>query len=179
MYSLFLNIETNKNNEIIALLDKINFPKFEYRNMANFLPSISAANYNSTFSYMKNKLSAKDLFIFVINHLSFYIMTVANYPNNSDKTNDKKYTELLCKTFSTFIITSILKNQKLLSTPVTFSWKYFQESDNDNIYDLDQVGDVGEDEDPIEDEKMVFSDQNIDYDMDSDTEADNYKEKDN
>ena len=72
-----------------------------------------------------------------------------------------------------------MRNQKLLSTPVTFSWKYFKESDNDNIYDLDQVGDVGEDEEPVADENMEFSEQNIDYDMDSDTEADNYKERDN
>jgi hypothetical protein len=140
--------------------------------MANFLPSISASEYNLAFNYTKSKSNAKDLFIFIINYLSFYIMMIADYKN------DSKYTESLCKTFSTFLINSILRNQKLLSTPVTFSWKYFKESDNDNIYDLDQVGDVGEDEEPVEDENMEFSEQNIDYDMDSDTEADNYKEKD-
>jgi hypothetical protein len=69
---------------------------------------------------------------------------------------------------------NILKNQKLLSTPLHFTWKYFNETDDDNINDLEQIGDIGED-DPIEEEN-IYSTENIDYDINSDTETDNYKE---
>jgi len=227
MYSLLKTITKNQNSELIHLLEHINLPKHEYKNIKYYLPNINAIDYNKYYNFIikHKKIEPKKLFNFVINNIAYHIMIIANYDsaknksankfaennsankfaeNNStnesaendsanDSTNDStnesandsaendddinldnKYSKIICTEFSKFLISNILKNQKLLSKPLHFTWKYFTEVDTDNVNDLEQIGDIGED-DPIEEEN-IYSSKNIDYDMNSDSEADNYKE---
>jgi transcription elongation factor Elf1 len=174
MYSL-LNNGGEKNNDIINILEKINFPKYEYKNLQKYLPKIDAAEYNKNYDIIQKTFLPEDIFKFTINHLAYYICNIANYEPKESSAADEVYTLIkpLCMEFAKFIITRIINNQKLLSKPVNFTWKYFTEVEDDYINDSEQIGDIGEDDDPPDEDDMIYSGENIDYDIDGDNEEDN------
>jgi hypothetical protein len=93
---------------------------------------------------------------------AYFIILIADHKNAEHKT--------LCLDFSKLIITNIIKNQKLLSKPLLFNWKYFLETNVDDDYvdeneQVDNGGDIiidgSADSDP-------FSAEHIDYDLNDD-----------
>ena len=181
MYSLLLNAETTVDTDILHILESVNVPKYEYKNLKKYLPVINIEEYNEHFFNIRaasmnaaNKITMEDVIKYVIHHLSYYIVTIAEH-----KCKDNEFTEPLCLEFSKFVINTIVKNQKLLSTPLHFTWKYFSEVDDDYLIKEaeDGAGDGAEDDNAADngdiDENNLFSSENIDYDMSEDNEADN------
>jgi len=165
------NAETTTNNNIADILEKTNVPKYEYKNLKKYLPKINSIDYNNEYNHIKNKNTNCDhIFKFIINHLAYFIVTIAEYSENSEQ----NYIKPLCLEFSKFIITNIVKNQKLLSKPLNFVWKYFLENDDEYIDETEQIADLGEDIEPRDAEDNIFSSENIDYDMSEDNEGDNF-----
>jgi len=183
MYSLLLNAETNVDPDILNVLESANVPKYEYKNLKKYLPIINIEEYNTNFFNIRaasmdatNNISMNDTIKYIIHHLSYYIITIAEHSYK-----DNEFTEPLCLNFSKFIINTIVKNQKLLSTPLHFTWKYFSEVEDDYLIKEGEDGAGDDNADIIEDVNIdgegendnLFSAENIDYDLNGENEEDN------
>jgi asparagine N-glycosylation enzyme membrane subunit Stt3 len=126
MYTSLICAENTKNNEILIFLDKLNVPKYEYKNLKNYIPEIDFHEYNNRYNYIKTnatnnseKTSVESVFQFIIHNLAYFIITIAEHKNTDD---EKLFVKSFCLEFSKLIITNIIKNQKLLSKPLLFNW---------------------------------------------------------
>jgi hypothetical protein len=182
MYSAIKHAETTTNIEILTFLEKLNISKYEYKNLVNYIPEIDFNDYNNKYNYIKKeatnnpeKTTIDSVFKFIIYHIAYFIILIADHKN---KEHNESFIKTICLDFSKLIITNIIKNQKLLSRPLLFNWKYFLETnDEDDYVDEDEQVDNGGDIiiDPTDDigiepdnENNPFSAENIDYDLDDD-----------
>jgi transcription elongation factor Elf1 len=174
MYSLLANADKMPNYTIITILEKSKIPKYEYKNLHKYLPKINSEKYNNDYGNAKNTLPPDEIFRFTILHLCYFIVKITEGIKKIES-EDAQFTEVainhLCMEFGRFIITKIINNQKLLSIPVNFNWKFFTDVADDE-FDSEQVSGF-EDEEYIRPEDLEFSSDNIDYDVNGDGEGDN------